>query len=175
MPRHAFTTDEIAFFGEEAIQIDPSKEYSMHSYVKFASVALLASMAALSQASAQGPREHGRGHGGDGKWERLGCEEVGRRPDHDVIEVGRREGRFTAIRLEVQGNSVNILDLKVVYANGAPDDISVRDELREGGSTRPLDLRGRDRAIRAIHVVTKIDREGPGRGRATVCAFGKEA
>ncbi len=111
----------------------------------------------------------------DGKWQRLGCEQVGRGADFDVVRVGRREGRFSAIRLEAKGNSVNILDLKVVYANGAPDDISVRSEINEGDRTRPLDRRGRDRAIDRIQIVAKMDFKGPGRGRASVCIYGREA
>lgn len=58
-----------------------------------------------------------------GRWEPLGCVDVGVRPDRDVIKVGLREGRFKAIRLSAQGNDVFILDLKVLYGNGAPDDI----------------------------------------------------
>jgi hypothetical protein len=107
-------------------------------------------------------------------WERLGCEEVGRRSDRDVIQVGRREGRFNAIRLSASGNDVRIEDLKVVYANGNPDDIRVREELREGSDTRPLDLKGRDRAIQRIELVTKRDFKGRGRGHAKVCVFGRE-
>ena len=57
------------------------------------------------------------------------------------------EGRFKAIRLMARGNDVEMLDLKVVYANGAPDDIPVRSMIRQGSHTRPLDLRGRERAI----------------------------
>ena len=83
-----------------------------------------------------------------------------RRTDRDVIKVGRREGRFDAIRLTASGNDVLVRDLKVVYANGKPDDIRVRSELREGSETRPLDLEGRDRAIDRIEIVTKRDFKG---------------
>src|SRR5688572_10063225 len=107
-------------------------------------------------------------------WERLGCEEVGRRTDRDVIKVGRREGRFKAIRLHASGNDVRIEDLKVVYANGRPDDIRVRRELREGDETRPLDLKGRDRAIDRIELITKREYKGRGKGRAKVCVEGRE-
>jgi hypothetical protein len=93
----------------------------------------------------------------------------------DEIKVGRREGRFSAICLEAKGNTVSILDLKVVYANGAPDDVSVRFEINENDSTRPLDLRGRDRAISSIQIVSKKDFKGPGRGKASVCVYGKGA
>lgn len=132
-----------------------------------AGMLLLMAMASAVPAMAQGNR--------DGKWERLGCEEVGRRVDFDEIKIGRREGRFTAIRLEAKGNSISVLDLKVIYANGAPDDISVRSEINEGDQTRPLDLRGRDRAIASIQIVSKKDFKGPGRGRTSVCVYGKEA
>ena len=125
--------------------------------------------AATSDADAQGPRR------GGGDWERLGCVEVGRRTDRDVIEVGRREGRFRAIRLEVSGNDVDVQDLKVVYANGQPDDIRVRSELREGTQTRPLDLKGRDRAIARIEIVSRRDFKGRGRGRARICVAGLES
>lgn len=131
---------------------------------------LLASAAGLTSANAQG-----RGDGG-GSWERLGCEEVGRRADKDEIKVGRRDGRFSAIRLEAKGNDVSILDLKVVYSNGAPDDIRVRSEIRENGQTAPLDLKGRDRAIDRIEIVSKRDFKGrQGRGKAQVCVYGLEA
>jgi hypothetical protein len=139
----------------------------MRRGVVLAGVVLALTMAATS-AQAQGRRGGDR----DGDWERLGCEEVGRGADWDIIRVGRREGRFKAIRLEAQGNSVSILDLKVVYANGAPDDIRVRTEINEGDSTRPLDLRGRERSIDRIEIVSKKDFRGPGRGRARVCVFG---
>jgi hypothetical protein len=142
----------------------------MNSGLKLAGVAMLLSTALISTADAQGRRDRG----GDGKWERLGCERVGNRADFDEIKVGRREGRFSALRLEAKGNSVEILDLKVVYANGSSDDIRVRSEINQGDRTRPLDLRGRERAIDRIQIVSKKDRKGPGRGRAEVCVYGRE-
>jgi len=106
-----------------------------------------------------------------GRWEQLGCQQVsfiGK--DRDTIRVGRREGRFKAIRLSARTNDVEVLDLKVIYANGAPDDIQVRSQIRAGTMTRALDLRGRDRAIRQIDLTY---RSRPSfRGLATVCAEG---
>lgn len=140
----------------------------------FTGAALL--LIAAASVNAQGRRDDDRRGGDrDAKWERLGCEDVGRRADYDEIKVGRREGRFSAIRLEAQGNDISILDLKVVYTNGAPDDIRVRSDIREGEQTRPLDLRGRDRAIDRIEIVSKRDFKGRGRGRARVCVYGLEA
>ena len=144
----------------------------MRSSTKFAVLAVM-SVAVATSAFAQGRRDNNRDR--DDNWERLGCQEVGRRADFDEIKVGRKEGRFSAIRLEAKGNSVSILDLKVVYANGNPDDIQVRSEIKEGDRTRPLDLQGRDRSIRSIQIVSKRDFKGPGRGKASVCVYGKDA
>ena len=103
-------------------------------------------------------------------WEQLGCRSVGFLADRDVIRVGRREGRFKAIRLKVSENKIYMQDLKVVYANGAPDDIPVRNEIRAGGQTRPLDLRGARRAIRQIEMTY---RSRPSfKGHASVCVEG---
>ncbi len=104
-------------------------------------------------------------------WEQLGCQKVGFLVDRDAIKVGRREGKFKAIRLEVSGNTVFINDLKVVYGNGAPDDLQVRSEIREGRQTRPLDLKGRGE--RAINRVELTYRAKPNfKGSAKVCVSG---
>ena len=107
----------------------------------------------------------------DGRWVELGCKEVSfLGVDRDTIRVGRREGRFKAIRLEARGNDVEMIDLKVIYANGEPDDIQVRSLIRQGTRTRALDLRGRERAIRQIDMV--YAKRLNFRGRATVCVEG---
>lgn len=128
-------------------------------------------MSALVIAAAAAPAAFAekRDRGPD-RWEQLGCQKVGFLVDHDSIKVGRREGRFKAIRLDVQGNGIYLMDLKVVYANGAPDDIQVRSEIRDGGHTRPLDLKGRARAIDRINLVYRAKPNF--KGSARVCASG---
>jgi hypothetical protein len=109
--------------------------------------------------------------GRDRDWVELGCKEVAfLGVDRDSIRVGKREGRFKAIRLEARGNDVEILDLEVVYAGGEPDNIRVRKLLREGTRTRPLDLSGRERAIRRIDIT--YQKRLNFRGKATVCVEG---
>jgi hypothetical protein len=105
------------------------------------------------------------------RWEQLGCQKVGFKVDKDVIKVGRGEGRFKSIRLQVSGNKVHIMDLKVIYANGAPDDIPVRAEIRAGGQTKPLDLKGERRAIKQIEMVYRSQPNF--KGEATVCVEGQ--
>jgi hypothetical protein len=106
-------------------------------------------------------------------WVELGCQSVsflGR--DRDVIRVGRREGRFRAIRLRVRGTDVEFLDVRVVYGNGEPDSIPVRRIVRAGDDTGPLDLRGRDRFIDRIELAYRARPNF--RGTATVCADGRD-
>ena len=135
-----------------------------------ASLAVIACVALVADAQAQ-RRDRDDGPRGRGNWVELGCQSVsffGK--DRDSIRVGRREGRFKAIRLSARNNDVEILDLKVIYTNGAPDDIQVRHNLRAGSTTRPLDLRGRERAIQQINLAY---RSRPSfKGLATVCAEG---
>jgi hypothetical protein len=112
------------------------------------------------------------GGGGDGRdWTELGCKRVslfGR--DRDSVDVGRREGRFKAIRLHVRGADVEVLDLRVIYANGAPDDIPVKAFLRQGERTRPLDLRGFERSIRRVELTYRTVPNF--KGIARVCVEG---
>lgn len=105
-------------------------------------------------------------------WERLGCVEVGRRPDFDVIRVGRKEGAYRALRLEVEGNSVHIDRFRVIYGNGRPDELELRSDYREGAETRAIDLAGRDRSLDRIEIVSRTSRALPGRGPARICVAG---
>jgi hypothetical protein len=115
----------------------------------------------------------GSAPGGGRDWTELGCQRVALfGVDRDAIRVGRREGRFKAIRLEARGADIQILDLRVVYANGEPDHIPVRSQLRQGDRTRALDLRGWQRSIDRIEMtyVTVPNFKG----QATICAEGLE-
>jgi hypothetical protein len=101
-------------------------------------------------------------------WVELGCREVDLfGADRDTIRVGKHEGKFKAIRLGAKGNDVEMLDLKVIYASGEPDHIQVRSWIKQGTHTRPLDLRGRERAIQQIDMVYRKPLNF--RGKARVC------
>jgi hypothetical protein len=109
--------------------------------------------------------------GGDRDWVELGCKQVSLfGKDRDSVRVGRREGRFKAIRLHVRGADVEMLDLTVVYANGQPDELRVRRILRQGDRTRALDLQGRERAIDRIDMTYRTVLNF--KGLANVCVEG---
>ena len=105
------------------------------------------------------------------RWEELGCSKAGFLPDHDTIGVGRHEGRFHQIQLRVFRNKVHIINLRVIYSNGQPDDIPVRSEIRDGGESRPLDLVGGDRFIDRVELFYQA--KPSFKGSAKVCVFGR--
>jgi len=108
------------------------------------------------------------------RWEELGCGKVGIKPDRDTIRVGRREGRFSAIKLIVRGSKIELIDLTVVYERGPPDQIVVRKKIGDGDETPPLDLRGERRVIDRVDLTY---RQTLGlnmiKGPATVCVLGR--
>jgi hypothetical protein len=135
---------------------------------KLAAIAAALACAGLVATDAHAQRDRDRG---ERRWVELGCKEVAfLGSDRDSIRVGRREGRFKAIRLEARGNDVEMLDLRVIYANGEPDDIPVRSLIRQGTRTRPLDLRGWQRPIDRIDMV--YQKRLNFRGRAVICVEG---
>jgi hypothetical protein len=149
-------------------RVVPAKETNMKlSRLLAVACAIIGLAGTMPQAQAQ----PGRGD----RWERLGCVDVGRRPDFDIIQVGRREGRFRAVMLEVSGNDVFVDQLRVIYANGQPDTLAVRADLREGMRTRPLDLQGWQRSIDRIEIMARRNVHGPGHGRAQICVMGLAA
>ena len=112
----------------------------------------------------------GGGGGVIANWEQLGCKSVGFLIDRDVIQVGRQDGRFRALRLEVSESPVEFFDLRVVFGNGVKQDIRVRELIRPGERTRPLDLFGENRGIARVEMVY---RSIPGfKGKARVCVSG---
>lgn len=104
-------------------------------------------------------------------WIELGCQQVSLfGKDRDSVRIGRREGRFKAIRLHVRGADVEMLDLRVIYSNGQPDDLPVRSVIRQGERTRPLDLKGWERSIDRVDMVYRTIPNF--KGLATVCVEG---
>jgi len=90
-----------------------------------------------------------------GKWERLGSKSVGFLVDRDTIPVGGQEGRFRKILLRVLNNDVDLMDVRVVYGNGEPDNLTYRKIVRAGGHSGVLDLRGQARAIQRVELTYK--------------------
>ncbi len=106
------------------------------------------------------------------QWVELGCKRVNFLIERDVIPVGRKEGRFTAIRLRALGNKIQMLDLRVIYGNGVPDSIPVRATIAGGAETKPLPLKGDGRLITQIEMVYASQPSFKGQG--TLCVDGRQ-
>jgi hypothetical protein len=80
----------------------------------------------------------------------LGQAQVDGLRDHDRITVGRTEGRFQGIQIRVAGAPIEFQRVVVNYANGASEEIELRNRIPAGGQSRVADLRGGDRAIGSV-------------------------
>jgi hypothetical protein len=105
-------------------------------------------------------------------WTFLGDRVVQGRKDHDKIHVGKRNGKWTAITLVVEGSDLEMFDVVVIFGNGDKFSPDTRAMFREGSRTRAIDLPGEARAIKSVAF-----RYGnlPGGGRAKVALFAREA
>ena len=121
-------------------------------------------------ASAQRRDRDDRYRRDDGRWERLGDSRVDGRQDHDNIRVNAR-GRFRAIRFFVQGGDIEIQRVVVHFDNGADTEVEVRDRIRNGRTTRAIDLPGDERRIRSVEFW--YGRENWGRSRPQLVLYGR--
>ena len=110
------------------------------------------------------------GPGAPGTWRLIGQVHAGFKADHDVIVVRGPYDNFRRIKFKVTDAPLNLHRLVVTYDNGEPDRIEVREEIRQGGESRVIDLRGGTRSLRKIEFW--YDTKGSGKGKADVTVFG---
>ncbi len=82
----------------------------------------------------------------------LGVANYEFKPQQDIITVGGQAGLFESLRLEVRGSDVEVLDLRIIYGNGDPESIKVRQVFKAGASSRAIPLTGGNRFIKQIVV-----------------------
>jgi hypothetical protein len=105
-------------------------------------------------------------------WVKLGDREVNGRVDHDRIDVGGRDGKFTKLTLYVENSDLELLDFAVTFGNHQTFHPAVQHVFREGSRTRVIDLPGDERTIASIDLKYK---NLPGGGRAKVEVWGWKA
>ena len=135
-------------------------------------LSLLAAVALLMVAPAQAQRR------GADQWVKLGEQSVGFSVDRDVIQLGRDDGRFRAIKLLVKRNDVFILDVRATYRSGEQQDLVVRQPIRAGSETPALQLAASPRGDngRVIQQIEFIYKSRPGFGdQAIVEVWGLRA
>ena len=106
-----------------------------------------------------------------GSWRLIGKIQARHDADHDVIIVKGPHDDFRRIKFKVTDAPLKIHRLVVVYDNGEPDKIEVREEIPQGGESRAIDLAGTGRrSIRKIEFW--YETKGSGKGKADVTLFG---
>lgn len=108
---------------------------------------------------------------GPGDWRLIGTTHASHRADHDAIVVQGPFDDFRRIKFKVSDAPLNMERMVVTYDNGAPEQITVRQNIPKGGESRVIDLRGvGKRSIRKI--AFWYDTKGLLNGQADVTVFG---
>ena len=105
-----------------------------------------------------------------GGWEKLGAREVDGKGDHDTIAVGRDDGRFNAIQIQVDGSKLEMFEIKVTFGDGQKFEPTTRLVFDKDTKSRVIDLPGDKRVIKKVEF-----KYGnlPGGGRAKVELWAK--
>jgi hypothetical protein len=103
-------------------------------------------------------------------WQMLGERTVDGRYDHDRIDIGRYEGRFTKLTLVVHDNDLEMLDFVVRFADGTKFEPRLTHFFRENSRTRVIELPPGETIIRSIDIRYKNVFNGP-RARMQVWGF----
>lgn len=105
------------------------------------------------------------------EWRMIGERSVKFSSDKDVIKVGGNDW-YTKLKIKVVDAPLHIADMIVVFENGEKIDIAIRENIRQGGESRVIDLPGGERRIDRIEFRYRTT----GRlrnGTANVIVFGK--
>lgn len=103
------------------------------------------------------------------RWEKLGQGTASGRNDHDVVNVGRSEGTFRAIRFKVRNSSVRMTDVVVHFTDGTKYSPGTRTVFSEGTVSNTIDLPGGRRGIASVNFRYS---DGAGSGDGVVEVWG---
>lgn len=84
-------------------------------------------------------------------WEQIGARTV-EGLDRDIVPVRAVEGH-RSVRVCATRAPVNLLHLRLVFGNGADQEVAVRRVLRPGSCTRAIDLVGGRRILQRVVLV----------------------
>jgi len=92
-------------------------------------------------------------------WEKLGERSVdGYNTDHDLIQVGPIEGRFSRLMLRVSGGDLVIQRCLIVFSDGEHYYPRVQLDFKEGSRAHEIDLPGKRLAINRVEFwYAKVD------------------
>ena len=105
------------------------------------------------------------------EWSHLGDKHVDGKSDHDKISLGRSEGYFRQLQIRVADAPVSFNRVVVHFGNGTDEELTFREVINPGGSTRAMDLRGRRRIIKSVEFW--YEKANWGSTRPTVSLYGR--
>lgn len=135
-----------------------------------ARIAMTAFAAALIGTTASADKVEMPMGGAPGQWEHIGTVHAKHMGDHDTLIVAGPGNHFRALRLRVSDAPVRMHRMRVIYDNGAPEEIPIRFHIPKGGASRVIDLRGGRRGVHQIDFW--YDTKGWLKGSADVSVFG---
>jgi Caspase domain len=106
-----------------------------------------------------------------GDWLELGCQQFSLANDRGSVVLGRRAARFKSVRLHIRGSDMEVLDARLVFADGGRQDFAVRQAVRSGERSRPLSVAGGERSIERLEMVYRSVTSHSG-GLVAVCVEG---
>jgi hypothetical protein len=109
-------------------------------------VAALGAGCVVATAPARSPEEHAMRNG----FAYLGERFVNGGMDHDVIHIGRRDGRFHEIMIVVERAPIELFDLVVTFGNGERYEAHTRLVFGAWSTSRNIDLPGGARIIQRV-------------------------
>jgi hypothetical protein len=104
-------------------------------------------------------------------WVELGSRKVDFKGQHDTIDVGKSEGKFTKLRFKVEDADLRMEKIKVTFANGEKFEPETSADFKEGSRSHEIDLPGNARTIKKIDFDYRSERR---REPATIVVYGKE-
>jgi len=134
-------------------------------------VVLSAVLSVLLAASANAQKVVKPKPGPAGSWRVIGTVQANFRGDHDTIIVAGPNDDFRKLKFKVTDAPLNLRRVVVIYDNGQPDKLEVRQDIRKGGESRAIDLKGAGkRSLRKIEFW--YETKGILQGKADVTVFG---
>ena len=121
------------------------------SCLVFASLCALAAPACtVTTTTAPPPARPAEVHASRNGFEFLGQRAVNGSVDHDVIPVGRRDGRFHELMIVVERAPVEIYDMVVTFGNGDRWEPRTRLVFGRDTTSRSIDLPGGARVVQRV-------------------------
>ena len=105
-------------------------------------------------------------------WEELGTRQVSFVVDRDTTAVTAAEGRFDAIKFEVEDGNLEMYDVVVTFGDDSKFSPETRLVFEEGSRSRTIDLPGNTRIIRKVDFLYRSKLK---EGRATLKLLGRHA